>query len=93
MTKLATAIALVAVTISALMKAKEIPTAKASMLVAMDIKRMFAMVSFLEQASAASSSSPRMAPQIMRPPRMQRIAQAMGVPMELNQRSAKFPRK
>ena len=47
----------------------------------------------LRCAQEAVASPPRIAPQIIRAPKMQRIAHAIGVPTALNQRSAKQPRK
>lgn len=92
MTKLAIAIADVAVIMFAFMNANEIPTAKASMLVATDNRRMFAMERFAALVVASSAFS-WVAPQIMRKPKTQRIPQAIAVPTDSNQRSAKFPRK
>ena len=88
--KLAIAMADVAKIMFALKNANEIPTANASMLVAIDKSRTFTR---LKGAQEAVASPPLMAPQIMRAPRMQRIAQAIGVPTALNQRSAKLPKK
>ena len=91
-TKLAMAMADVARTMFALMKANEMPTAKASMLVATDKRSMFGMERFAAFVVASSPLS-CVAPQIMRSPRMQRMPQAIAVPIDSNQRSAKFPRK